>query len=168
MQRLQAYQFELIPNGQQALLMRRFAGACRFVFNKALALQQSNHADGGKYIGYVEMAKRLTAWRNSQETPWLKDAPAHPLQHALKDLDRAYRNFFEQRAAFPRFKRKRRRNPHLIMGQWPMVSRVAREGRGGCQTEKCQSPPPKGGGLRSNCFLSLRLTRPSSRKAATL
>ena len=90
MQRLQAYQFELIPNGQQALLMRRFAGACRFVFNKALALQQSNHADGGKYIGYVEMAKRLTAWRNSQETPWLKDAPAHPLQHALKDLDRAY------------------------------------------------------------------------------
>ena len=106
MQRLQAYQFELIPNGQQALLMRRFAGACRFVFNKALALQQSNHADGGKYIGYVEMAKRLTAWRNSQETPWLKDAPAHPLQHALKDLDRAYRNFFEQRAAFPRFKRK--------------------------------------------------------------
>ena len=70
--------------------MRRFAGACRFVFNKALALQQSNHADGGKYIGYVEMAKRLTAWRNSQETPWLKDAPAHPLQHALKDLDRAY------------------------------------------------------------------------------
>ena len=90
MQRLQAYQFELIPNGRQALLMRRFAGACRFVFNKALALQQSNHADGGKYIGYVEMAKRLTAWRNSQETPWLKDAPAHPLQHALKDLDRAY------------------------------------------------------------------------------
>ena len=86
--------------------MRRFAGACRFVFNKALSLQQSNHADGGKYIGYVEMAKRLTAWRNSQETPWLKDAPAHPLQHALKDLDRAYRNFFEQRAAFPRFKRK--------------------------------------------------------------
>ena len=90
MQRLQAYKFELIPNGQQALLMRRFAGACRFVFNKALSLQQSNHADGGKYIGYVEMAKRLTAWRNSQETPWLKDAPAHPLQHALKDLDRAY------------------------------------------------------------------------------
>ena len=106
MQRLQAYQFELIPNGQQALLMRRFAGACRFVFNKALALQQSNHADGRKYIGYFDMAKHLTAWRNSPDTPWLKDAPVHPLQQALKDLDRAYRNFFEKRAAFPRFKRK--------------------------------------------------------------
>ena len=39
MQRLQAYQFELMPDGRQASLMRRFAGACRFVFNKALALQ---------------------------------------------------------------------------------------------------------------------------------
>ncbi|HCF3019240.1 TPA: cytosine methyltransferase, partial [Pseudomonas aeruginosa] len=42
--------------------------------------------------------------------PWLKVAPVHPLQHALKDLDRAYQNFFEQRADFPRFKRKGQRD----------------------------------------------------------
>jgi putative transposase len=48
----------------------------------------------------------LTDWRNGSETPWLKDAPVHPLQHALKDLERAYKNFFAKRAAFPRFKRK--------------------------------------------------------------
>ena len=106
MQRLQAYQFELMPDGRQASLMRRFAGACRFVFNKALALQQDNHANGGKYISYFDMSKHLTTWRNSPETPWLKDAHVHPLQQALKDLDRAYRNFFEKRAAFPNFKRK--------------------------------------------------------------
>ena len=106
MQRLQAYQFELMPDGRQASLMRRFAGACRFVFNKALALQQDNHANGGKYISYFDMSKHLTTWRNSPETPWLKDAHVHPLQQALKDLDRAYRNSFEKRAAFPNFKRK--------------------------------------------------------------
>jgi putative transposase len=33
----------------------------------------------------------------------------HPLQHALKDLERAYQNFFAKRAAFPRFKRKGQR-----------------------------------------------------------
>ena len=88
MQRLQAFKFELRPNGKQERDMRRFAGACRFVFNKALALQQDNHRTGGKFIGYVAMAKHLTAWRNESETPWLKDAPVHPLQHALKDLDR--------------------------------------------------------------------------------
>lgn len=73
--------------GQQQRHMRRFAGSCRFVFNKALALQKANHEVGGKFIGYVARAKELTAWRNGSETPWLKDAPVHPLQHALKDLD---------------------------------------------------------------------------------
>ena len=106
MQRLQAFKFELMPNGDQARNMRRFAGSCRFVFNKALAMQKANHEAGGKFIGYVAMAKHLTAWRNSAETPWLKDAPVHPLQHALKDLERAYKNFFAKRADFPRFKKK--------------------------------------------------------------
>ena len=86
--------------------MRRFAGSCRFVFNKALALQKANHEAGHKFIGYVAMAKRLTAWRNSTETAWLAQAPVHPLQHALKDLERAYKNFFAGRADFPRFKKK--------------------------------------------------------------
>ncbi len=106
MQRLQAFKYELMPTGEQQRQMRRFAGSCRFVFNKALAMQQANHEAGGKFIGYVVMAKHLTAWRNSAATAWLKDAPVHPLQHALKDLEKAYKNFFEKRADFPRFKRK--------------------------------------------------------------
>lgn len=106
MQRLAAYKYELRPDGQQTRQMARFAGSCRFVFNKALAMQKANHEAGGKYIGYVAMAKHLTVWRNGTETPWLKDAPVHPLQHALKDLERAYKNFFAKRAAFPRFKKK--------------------------------------------------------------
>jgi len=106
MQRLQAFKYELMPNGEQALNMRRFAGSCRFVYNKALALQKTTYEAGGKFVGYVAMAKRLTEWRNGTETPWLKDSPVHALQHALKDLERAYKNFFAKRALFPRFKRK--------------------------------------------------------------
>ena len=86
--------------------MRQFGGACRFVFNKGLALQQSHYATGGTFLSYVDMAKRLTDWRNGSETPWLKDAPVHPLQHALKDLDKAYKNFFKGLGRFPRFKRR--------------------------------------------------------------
>ncbi|AXA80711.1 cytosine methyltransferase (plasmid) [Achromobacter xylosoxidans] len=110
MQRLQAFKYELRPDGQQERQMVRFAGSCRFVFNKALALQKANHEAGGKFISYVSMAKELTAWRNGSETPWLKDAPVHPLQHALKDLERAYQNFFAKRAGFPRFSKKGQRD----------------------------------------------------------
>lgn len=106
MTRRQAYKYELKPTGEQERDMRRFAGACRFVYNKALALQITNYESGGKFIGYVALAKLLTEWRNGTETPWLKETPCHPLQHALKDLERAYKNFFAKRADFPRFKRK--------------------------------------------------------------
>ncbi len=110
MQRLQAFKFELMPRGEQQRDMRRFAGSCRFVYNKALALQIENYRAGGKFISYVAMAKRLTEWRNGPGTPWLKDSPVHPLQHALKDLERAYKNFFARRAAHPRFKKKSQRD----------------------------------------------------------
>ncbi len=86
--------------------MRRFAGACRFVFNKALALQKERYAHGEKKLGYAGLCKLLTAWRKSTETAWLADAPTHPLQQSLKDLEQAYANFFAKRADFPLFKKK--------------------------------------------------------------
>lgn len=106
MKQLQTFEFELEHDWEEESFMRQSAGACRFVFNKALALQIENYEAGNKYISYVSMAKKLTQWRNSAETPWLADAPCHSLQHALKDLDRAFKNFFAKRANFPRFKRK--------------------------------------------------------------
>jgi putative transposase len=106
MQRLQAYKFVLRPDGQQERQMRRFAGSCRFVFNKVLALQKERYEDGERKLGYAGLCKLLTEWRNGTETAWLADAPVHPLQQTLKDLERAYTNFFAKRADFPRFKKK--------------------------------------------------------------
>jgi putative transposase len=105
-QRLQAFKYELLPNGQQERQMRRFAGSCWFVYNKALALQKERHEQGQKKLGYAGLCQLLTAWRHSADTAWLADAPVHPLQQALQDLERAYSHFFAQRAGFPKFKKK--------------------------------------------------------------
>ncbi|WP_201480410.1 RNA-guided endonuclease InsQ/TnpB family protein [Escherichia coli] len=106
MKRLQAFKFQLRPGGQQEREMSRFAGACRFVFNRALALQNENHEAGNKYISYTKMTSWLVEWKNATETEWLKDSPSQPLQQSLKDLERAYKNFFQKRAAHPRFKKR--------------------------------------------------------------
>ena len=106
MQRLQAYQFELKPNGEQQRLMRRSAGSCRFVYNKALALQQERYGLGEKKLGYAVLCKALTEWKAQPQTLWLSETPSQALQQALKNLERAYKNFFEKRADFPRFKKK--------------------------------------------------------------
>jgi putative transposase len=108
MQRLQAFKFELRPNSQQEQQMRFYAGACRFVYNKALALQKERYERGEKKLSYVQLSRLLTEWRNSEELAWLADAPCSILQQKLIDLEKAYTNFFAKRADFPRFKKKGR------------------------------------------------------------
>ena len=43
-----------------------------------------------------------------RKTPFLKDCNAQVLQQSLKDLERAYKNFFGKRANFPKYKKKYR------------------------------------------------------------
>ena len=86
--------------------MRRFAGCCRFLWNKALALEKENYEAGGKRFGYYALAGKLTEWKKEDDTSFLAEANAQILQQALRDLDSAYKNFFAKRANFPRFKKK--------------------------------------------------------------
>ena len=106
MQRLQAFKFQLVPSGFQESVMRRFAGSCRFAYNKALDLQKARFEAGEKKLSYAGLCKALTQWRHDEETKWLQEAPSQALQQKLKDLERAYTNFFAKRADFPRFKKK--------------------------------------------------------------
>jgi putative transposase len=112
MLRLQAYKFELMPNGEQTRNLRRFAGSCRFAYNKALALNTERYARKGKRLGYAALCALLPAWKAEHE--FLSDAPAQALQQALKNLERAYKNFFEKRADFPKFKKKGRRESFRV------------------------------------------------------
>ncbi len=108
MRLLKAYRFRLEPTPATARGIGRVAGCCRFVFNRALALERGRSERGEKHLGYAALCKELTGWRHAAESAFLAEAPVHPLQQALKDLDRAYRNFFEGRADRPRFKKKGR------------------------------------------------------------
>lgn len=102
----QGFKFELMPDGEQQKQAKRFAGSCRFVFNKAHSLQQERFKKGEKLLGYGDLCKILTQWKKDKNTLWLNETPAQPLQQSLKDLKRGYSNFFGGRAELPRFKKK--------------------------------------------------------------
>jgi putative transposase len=53
MKHLQTFKYELRTDGQQERQMRCFAGSCRFVFNKALALQKERFDAGEKKLGWM-------------------------------------------------------------------------------------------------------------------
>jgi putative transposase len=101
MKRLQAFKYELMPNGEQQHNMRRFSGSCRFVFNKALALHQTYYEEGKKKLTYADLCKQLTQRRKSSETKWLSETHSQPLQQALKDLERAYKGFVRETYLIP-------------------------------------------------------------------
>ena len=104
MKKLQAFRFELMPSGGQSHDMHRFAGICRFVYNKALAQQKENHANGLKYANAYDMNKWLPGWK--KQDPWIGIAPAQSLQAAMKDLHQGFEGGFARRANFPKFKKK--------------------------------------------------------------
>src|SRR6266446_1724486 len=102
--RRQAYQFELRPSGEQLRNLRQFAGSCRFVYNKALALNTERYNQKEKHLGYARLCALLPNWK--REHQFLSEVPAQALQQALKNLKRAYSNFFEKPVDFPNFKKK--------------------------------------------------------------
>ena len=107
MKYLQAYQFELRPNGAQNHRMRQFAGSCRFVYNKALAWQNEQYqANNHCKFDYTQLANLLPQWKQEASLNWLKDSPGQTLQQAIKDLERNFKNFFAKLAKFPKFKRR--------------------------------------------------------------
>jgi len=56
---------------------------------------------------YNELSYALTHLKKLEEYSWLNEVNSQTLQAVLRDLDRAYKNFFEGRASFPRFKSKK-------------------------------------------------------------
>ena len=108
MKRQQAFKYELKPSDEQRHRMVCYAGCKRVVYNKALELQAANHAAGNKFIRYESMAKNLGAWRSDEAALWLREAPYHTLQQGLKDMEKAFENFFEGRTDYPVHKKKGR------------------------------------------------------------
>ncbi len=108
MKKLRAFKFQLRTNSIQQSKMARFSGCGRFVYNKALAeqIERKDRNERVIEIDYASLCRSLTQWRHAEETAFLAEAPTHPLQQSLKDLGRAFTNFFAGRAKFPRFKKK--------------------------------------------------------------
>ena len=102
---LKAFKFELMPNGAQIRKMKQFCGCSRFVFNRALAYQNEQYQKDNSFkFSYRKIADLLPEWKH--ELTWLKDCHSQVLQQSIKDLDKAFENFFAKRSNFPKFKCK--------------------------------------------------------------
>lgn len=101
-----AFRYRVYPNpAQQHSLAVQF-GHARFAYNFALAARRDHYKEHGTGLNYYATAILLKSLKRSEDHAWLKEADSQVIQQKLIDLDRAYVNFFERRAKYPRFKTK--------------------------------------------------------------
>ena len=105
-----AFKYRIYPNKEQQNLINRTFGCCRFVYNYFLACRRDEWDVNHKSLSYKKTAKALTKLKKEDKYVWLKEVDSMALQEALQNLDAAYKNFFEQRAKYPRFKTKHDHN----------------------------------------------------------
>lgn len=110
-----AFRYRLEPTAEQEQLFVRTAGACRFVYNAAIEhhgvgyrmwLGRGRPAGDRPNQSWQGRSMELPAAKRTPGLEWLAAVPSHCLNQALVDADRAFRNFFAGRAAYPKAKRK--------------------------------------------------------------
>ncbi|NEN89227.1 MAG: transposase [Okeania sp. SIO3H1] len=87
------YKYRIYPNHIQIIKLNQLFGCCRYVWNSALAHCNQLYTNGHKRPSYVDLTKQFIT-QAKRELVWLKEVASTPLQQSLKDLDQAYRNFF--------------------------------------------------------------------------
>lgn len=102
-----AYRFRFYPDDAQAGLLSRTFGCARFVYNKALAARTTAWKDEQRRISYNDTSALLTGWKKEPEMDWLNEVSSVPLQQSLRHLHAAFVNFWDKRAAYPKFKSKK-------------------------------------------------------------
>lgn len=110
------YQYRVYPDAGQRRALAQAFGCVRVVWNDCLRDRKEAHAAGLPYVKSADLSRlRITRAKRIEERAWLADVSAVVLQQALRDLDTAYKNFFDSikgerkgpKVAPPRYKSKK-------------------------------------------------------------
>ncbi|WKX74386.1 RNA-guided endonuclease TnpB family protein [Streptomyces sp. XD-27] len=108
------YGFRMYPNGPQRAELARAFGCARVVYNDALRAREAAREQRLPFPKTGDLSKQLiTDAKNTPQRAWLGEVSAVVLQQSLRDLDTAYRNFFDglkgkrPRMGAPRYKSRK-------------------------------------------------------------
>ncbi len=118
-----AYRYELDPNNIQRSSLAQHAGVARFAYNWGLEqriARYKNNQGNDRFTDAMKQHKLLTSLKIT-EFSWMYETSKCAPQEALRDLHRAFQNFYRglkagQKIGFPRFKRRGVRDSFRLNG----------------------------------------------------
>ncbi len=116
------FKYRIYPNQEQQIIFAKHFGCVRFVYNyflrQRIDFYALNKEAENKGLTYQDTTLLLTQLKILPEFEWLKEVNSQSLQQALRHLDVAYNNFFNKRAKFPNFKKKRNKQSFSVPQSW--------------------------------------------------
>ena len=118
-----AYRYELDPNNSQRSSLAQHAGVARFTYNWGLEQRiaiYKNKQGNERFTDAMKQHKELNLLKKDQFS-WMYETSKCAPQEALRDLHRAFQNFYRglktgKKVGFPRFKRKGIRDSFRLTG----------------------------------------------------
>ena len=115
---VRGYKTELDLNRAQITACLQHAGVARFTYNWGLRRYQEEYAAGRKTPTAIGLHKELNALKKT-DFPWMYDVSKCAPQEALRNLEKAFKNFFNNvkkkkqgkhkgKLGYPRFKTKKK------------------------------------------------------------
>ena len=101
-----AYKYRFYPSSEQVEILAKTFGCTRFVYNRILNVRTELYYNQKEKVGYVKASAMLTQLKKEPEYDWLNGVSSVPLQQCLRHQQAAFKNFFEGRSSYPKFKKK--------------------------------------------------------------
>ena len=101
-----SYRYRFYPTKEQKIQLSHAFGCSRFVYNHFLKERTDAYYERKEKVNYHKTDRLLTELKNNENYCWLKDVSSVTLQQSLRDLDKAFTNFFAGRARYPKFKKR--------------------------------------------------------------
>lgn len=101
-----SYKYRFYPTDEQKIQLSHAFGCSRFVYNHFLKERTDAYYEKKEKISYHKTSQLLTELKNNENYFWLKDVSSVTLQQSLRDLEKAFTNFFSGRARYPKFKKR--------------------------------------------------------------
>ncbi len=101
---LKAFKYRIYPTNEQAELINKHIGSCRFVYNLALETKQMAYSGHRINLSCFDLIKQLPDLKT--ECEWLNEINSQSLQQSITHLDNAFTRFFKGQGDFPNFKKK--------------------------------------------------------------
>ena len=104
---IKGYKIRLIPTKEQEELMFKLIGCSRFAYNWALNRSKEMYENNIKY-SMSNIRKEFTQLKKQDEYKWLNEVSNTTMVESMRNLDKAFKQFFKTKKGYPKFKSKKR------------------------------------------------------------